>query len=164
MQALFEPEATFASNLGPQDRADWGRLLAWNAAQGTALIQGADCAVSEEVAGVSVRLVCPHDNLDAVVQAVGSPSVPIRLTLLITPAGIVEWRSIFGTPDFNEVGRPFAAWMIANHPDIVEAATVGFGNWDSVREAEQNGILTAQYALEWATYLEESNCAYDDGC
>ncbi len=55
-------------------------------------------------------------------------------------------------------------WMAVNHPDIVEADTVEFGNWDTVEEATANGLLTAQYAVEWATYLTENGCTYLDGC
>jgi hypothetical protein len=52
--------------------------------------------------------------------------------------------------------------MKENHPD--DRDTSGFGNWTSIEEAEQNGTLTAQYAAEWAAYLEANDCGYDDGC
>lgn len=156
-------DATFSNNFGSQDRTDWEQLLAWNTAQSTAL-SPRDCRVDDEVPGVSVKLYCPHDNLDALVQAVDGPPVPIGLTLVVAPDGIRRWTSIFGDPDFNVVGRPFTAWMTANHLDIAEAGTVGFGNWTTTEEAEQNGTLTAQYAAEWAAYLQANDCAYDDGC
>lgn len=161
--ALFEPDATFSGNFGSQDRIEWEQLLVWNAAQGTVL-EPRDCRVDDEDPGSSVTLFCPHNNLDAVVQAVDGPPVPIGLTLTITPSGIKKWTSIFGDPDFNVVGRPFAVWMVANHPDVVEAGTVGFGKWATFDEAEQNGILTIKYSAEWATYLNENDCTYEDGC
>ncbi len=52
--------------------------------------------------------------------------------------------------------------MTVNHPEDLEA--VGFGNWTTVEEAEQNGVLIAQYAAEWATYLNDNDCGYSDGC
>lgn len=167
--ALFEPDATFSTDLGSFDRAEWEQLLVWNAAQGT-FLSPPSCLLAEEIVGVSVRLVCSHDNVEALVQAVDSPAVPIRLTLVITPDGIVDWKSQIDNlsevgergPDFNEAGIPFSEWMMTHHPDI--AASVGFGNWASVEEAERNGILTAQYAAEWAAYLDANGCAYDDGC
>lgn len=168
--ALFDPDATFSSLLGPLDRASWEQLLAWNAAQGTSL-SPPSCLLADQVVGVSVRLICSHNNIDALVQAVDSPAVPIRLTLVITPDGIVDWKSMLDdpsgpvgerAPDFNEAGIPFSEWMMTHHPDI--AGSVAFGNWSSVEEAEQNGILTAQYAAEWAVYLTANGCAYDDGC
>ena len=54
--------------------------------------------------------------------------------------------------------------MAANHPEIVEAGTVGFGTWGTVEEARANGRLTDEYAAEWATYLTENGCTYLDGC
>ena len=159
--ALFEPDATFSDNFGSQTRADWEQLLVWNAAQGTAL-SPPNCTVTAEVSGVAVTVSCPHNNLDALVQAVDSPPVPINLTLTVAPDGISDWVSIFGNPDFNTVGIPFDSWMTVNHPEDLEA--VGFGNWTTVDEAEENGILTARYAAEWATYLNDNGCGYSDGC
>jgi len=159
--ALFEPDATFSDNFGSQTRADWEQLLVWNAAQGTAL-SPPDCTVTSEVSGATVTVSCPHTNLDVLVQAVDGPPVPINLTLTVAPDGISQWRSIFGEPDFNTVGEPFDSWMTVNHPEDLEA--LGFGNWTTVDEAEENGILTARYADEWAIYLEENNCTYLDGC
>ena len=159
--ALFEPDATFSGNFGSLTRADWEELLVWNAAQGTAL-SPPNCTVTAEVSGVAVTVSCPHNNLDALVQAVDSPPVPINLTLTVAPDGISDWVSIFGQPNFTTVGSPFDTWMTTNHPEDLEAA--GFGNWTTVDEAEENGILTAQYAAEWATYLNDNGCGYSDGC
>jgi hypothetical protein len=161
VSALFVAGAEFATNLGPQDRAGWEQVLAWNVAQGTVL-EPRDCRVDGNDPGISVTLYCPHDNFDALVQAVEAEPVPINLTLVVTPDGIAEWTFLFGDPNFNVVGRPFAVWMASNHPD--EAGSVGFGNWASTDEAEQNGVLTAEYAVEWASYLTENDCIYSDGC
>ena len=73
---------------------------------------------------------------------------------------IREWIWDFGSPDFNAVGVPFHIWMSENHPEGLG----GFGNWTTVEEAEQNGVRTARYAAEWATFLEENGCRYRDGC
>jgi ketosteroid isomerase-like protein len=159
--ALFEPDATFSDSFGSQTRADWEQLLVWNAAQGTAL-SPPNCRVTAEVSGVAVTVSCPHNNLDALVQAVDGPPVPINLTLTVAPDGISDWVFIFGQPDFNTVGIPFDSWMTVNHPEDLEA--VGFGTWTTVDEAEENGILTARYAAEWATYLNDNGCGYSDGC
>ena len=161
--ALFEPDATFSNNFGSQTRADWEQLLVWNAAQGTALRFGPpECTVTAEDLGVAVTVSCPHNNLDALVQAVDGPPVPINLTLTVAPDGISIWVSTFGDPDFNTVGIPFDSWMTVNHPEDLEA--VGFGTWTTVDEAEESGILTARYAAEWATYLNDNGCGYSDGC
>ncbi len=159
--ALFEPEATFSGNFGAQTRTDWEQLLVWNAAQGITL-SSPECTVTAEVLGDSVTVSCPYSHLEVVVQAVDGPPVPIILTLTVTPDGISQWHSIFGQPDFNTVGNPFEGWMQRNHPE--DASAVGFGNWTTVEEAKQNGILTAQFADEWAIYLEENGCTYREGC
>jgi len=36
--------------------------------------------------------------------------------------------------------------------------------WETVEEAEAAGTLRAQYAEEWAKYLEANGCTYLDGC
>ena len=159
--ALFTPDATFSANFGAQTSTFWEQLLVWNAAQGTTL-SPPDCTVTGEVSGESVTVSCPHNNLDILVQALDGPPVPIQLTLVVTPNGIRESKSIFGSPDFNTVAVPFRSWMSENHPE--DQGNVGFGNWSTVEEAEQNGILNAQYADEWATFLEANGCTYLDGC
>ena len=159
--ALFEPDATFSNNFGSQTRADWEQLLVYNAAQGTVL-SPPNCTVAGEVSGVAVTVFCPHNNFDALVQAVDGPPVPINLTLTVAPDGISDWVFIFGDPDFGTVGEPFDSWMTVNHPEDFEA--VGFGTWTTVDEAEESGILTARYAAEWATYLNDNGCDYSDGC
>lgn len=157
---LFEPGATFTDNFGSVSVEDWEQRLVWNAAQGTALSESNCGAVPNNTGGMIVN--CPHTNLDAVVQAVAGPPVPIEMTLTITPQGISQWVWVFGAPDFNAVGRPFGRWMNANHPEMAEA--VGFGSWSTAEEARQNGLLRAEYAAEWATYLTENNCSYLQGC
>ena len=159
--ALFEPDATFSNNFGAQTRTDWERLLVWNAAQGAAL-SPPDCTVIAEVLGDSVTVSCPYNHLEASVQAVDGPPVPINLTLTVAPDGIRDWVSIFGEPGFGTVSDPFESWMMDNHP--LDASTVGCCGWSSVEDAEQNGILTAQYADEWATFLKDNGCGYSDGC
>ena len=157
---LFEADAIFLDNFGPLTLADWEQRLIWNAAQGTTL-SPAECRLAVGPPD-AITVTCPHENLDALVQAVGGPPVPISLKLTVTPDGIRTWTFFFGQPDFNTVGVPFTRWMAQNHPE--DLVRVGFGNWSSVEEAEQNGLLTAQYANGWATYLDANGCTYRDGC
>lgn len=157
---LFESEAEFYDNFGRVTPADWEQLLVWNTAQGTTL-SPPECAVAVGPPD-AITVTCRHENLDALVQAVDGPPVPITLNMTVSPDGIRIWTSFFGQPDFNTVGIPFDSWMSQNHPE--DLAGVGFGNWSSVEEAEQNGLLVAQYANEWATYLDANGCTYSDGC
>jgi hypothetical protein len=160
--ALFEPDATISNtSFGSQTRAFWEELFVWNAAQGTVL-SPPDCRVTAEVSGVAVTVFCPYNHFDALVQAVDGPPVPINLTLTVAPDGISDLVSIFGPADFGTVGEPFDIWMAVHHPEDLDS--VGFGTWTTVDEAEESGILTARYAAEWATYLNDNGCDYSDGC
>ena len=139
----------------------WEMLTIWNTAQGT-ILASPNCAVVEEVEGESATISCQSATSDALVQAVGATPVPANVTTLVTPEGISSFRFDYGNPDFGDVGDPFDTWMAANHPEDVEA--VGFGNWTTVQEARQNGTLTAEYAAEWAAYLDANNCNYRLTC
>ncbi len=61
-------------------------------------------------------------------------------------------------PDFG-LGS-FDRWVLNNHSDNSEF--VEFRDWDSVADAEQSGILRAQYVADWAAYLEANDCTYQD--
>ncbi len=158
LQALFVADPTFT---GPFGIAEDEQLFAYNVAQGTTISPPECTAVDGAVEG-TMTVTCQAFNLDALVQAVDGPSVPIRLTLTITPDGIVEELGFFGQPDFNAVGEPFDEWMKANHPD--EVAAIEFGKWTTIEEARRGGTVIAQYATDWATYLEANGCAFDEGC
>jgi hypothetical protein len=158
LRALFVADPGFSGKFGlAQDE----QLFAWNVAQGTTVSPPECTAVDGDVEG-SMTVTCQALNHDALVQAVDGPPVSIRLTLKITPDGIVEEDGSFGKPDFNTVAQPFDKWMKENHPDDLDAT--GFGSWSSIEEAELNGTLTAEHATEWATYLQTNDCAYNDGC
>ncbi len=155
--ALFTPEATFT---GGFHIAEDEEVFVWNAAQGTKISEP-DCTVTGETS-TQATVRCTFFNLDALVQAVDGPQVPITLSLTVTPDGISNENGRFGQPDFNAVGLPFDAWLIENHPGDLDK--VGFVEWASIEEAEAGGTLKAQYAQEWATYLEANGCTYLDEC
>lgn len=158
--ALFQPDATFSDNFGDQPRSSWEQLLAWNMAQGTQL-ESIECDASEPTEQ-SVEVVCGHTNLDAVVQAVEGPPVPVTLTLTVESEGIADWEFIFGQPDFLTVLAPLGDWMSTHYPD--DADKIGFGTWTSVESATENGQLMAQYAEVWKTYLADNGCTFADNC
>ena len=160
--ALLTADARLSDNfVGLWSPGAWEMLTVWNTAQGTAFATP-DCAVVEEVEGESATISCQSANSDALVQAVGATPVPANVTTIVTSEGISSLRFDYGNPDFGDVGGPFDTWMTTNHPEDVEA--VGFGNWTSVEEAQQNGTLIAEYAAEWATYLNANNCDYRLTC
>ena len=152
--ALFTPGATFNLS-GPVTQTEFDQMATWNAAQGTVLTSP-ECDTTVVVTSEEVDVRCRYDHLDALVQAVDGPPVPMSMTLTVTPDGISDLIRTIGSPDFDAVGLPFRTWMLDNNP--VDAGRVGFGNWNSVEEAEQNGQLTAEYAEEWAAYLAANDC------
>lgn len=159
---LFAPGVELSDSFeGSWTVADWEMIAVWNIAQGSTLTSPI-CTVTGQVPGESVTVSCESETNNAQVQAVGAPSVPTRVTTTVTPEGISSFRFDYGVPDFLVSTDPFDRWMRANHPQDVGA--VGFGNWTTVEEAQQNGTLTAEYAADWASYLEANSCDYRMNC
>jgi hypothetical protein len=160
VMALFAPDATVGTTwfgYGPLE--DEQVLNTWNAAQGTALTT-VGCTADGAPAPTQ-HVGCEGANYDALVQAVGAPPVPANVTMTIGPDGIADLLYAYGQPDFNHVGEPFEVWMQANHAEI-DVESLDWG--ESIEEAEVSGVLVAQYAAEWAAYLEANDCTYLDGC
>jgi hypothetical protein len=151
---LFLPDAF-------EDGEWFEQLLVWNIAQGTRYTPS-NCQPGELPDSDSVEVTCRFKTHDALSLAVDGPPVPFTMTIHVTPDGISRYRDQFGSPDFNTVGIPFDRWMDEHHPQDAEAAA--FASWDSVEEAKAIGAVVAIYAQEWATYLQENDCTYRDGC
>jgi len=169
--SLFTTDASFSNSFydGAYPRESIEQDIVWAAAQGTTYVQPA-CAeadsgnsMADQTDGPSVTIVCETANLDAPSLAVGGPPVPVVMTMLITSDGIERIEYEYGSPDFRHVTDPFEAWVREHHPET--SALVGHSNWDSTEGAKQNGLLTAEYATEWAEYLKANDCTYlDRGC
>lgn len=149
--SLFEPVST----------GDWWRLLTWQVAQGTELIDPR-CETSSVAPNDRMTVTCEYGHRDRPAQVVDGSAVPFTVKMVVTPDGISRADFTFGEPDFSVVGDPFGAWMIANYPD--DADKVRCCEWASVNEARAYGQLTARYAHEWADHLEEHSCTYDEPC
>lgn len=156
--ALLSTGATFSDNfVGSITRESWEQRLVWNMAQGTTLATP-DCTVPADGAsgeGMAVR--CESATLNAQIQVVAAQPVPTIVSLFVTPNGIQDVREDFGQPDFLQATQPFMQWMDEEHP--ADAEKIGFGVWDSIDQAQENGELTAEYSRRWAAYLE-INCIF----
>jgi hypothetical protein len=168
VMALFAPDARVGNTwFGYGTLEDEQVLNTWDAAQGTALTT-VGCTADDAPATIQ-QVGCEGANYDTLVQAVGSPPVPANVTMTIGPDGIAELLYAYGDPElststlsgFNHVGRPFEVWMQANHAEV-DMESLDWG--DSIEEAEVSGLLQAQYAAEWAAYLDANDCTYLDGC
>lgn len=163
VMSLMSSETVFANNFGGEMPRDfWHELLLWNAAQGT-LLSDAKCSVFD-IERSAILVSCEHGTHDAVSQAVGGPPVPTVTTLTVTSDGIVDLFEKYSSPDFNHVRDPFNSWLAGTHPEVFEAGTLNFAAWADAAEAEANGALVAEYAAEWASYLEENGCTFLDDC
>jgi len=161
VMALLPADTTFSDNFTESIRREsWEQRLVWNLAQGTTLATP-DCTVPADGAsdeGTAVR--CESATLNAQIQVVGARPVPTVVNLFVTPNGIQDVVEEFGQPDFLHVTQPFMEWMQKKRPG--DAEKVGFGVWDSIEQAQENGELTAEYVRDWAAYLE-LNCIYIPG-
>jgi hypothetical protein len=160
VMALLTEDATFGDNFsnGPVPRSEWELNVVWSLAQGTVLTTPECTAAAED--GITVN--CTHGTRDAVGLALDSAQIPTRTTMLVAPEGISDFQEFFGNPDQGDTGFPFTDWMQVNHPE--DAETPGCCASDTVEESVARGELRAQYATEWAAYLEANGCEYDDGC
>lgn len=166
MMALFTSDATFTDGMGGDStREERKQLLAYKVAEGTVftgregtVFTGRECSVTSE-SETEVTLTCTYGQQEYLAQAVDGPVVPHAMTMVVTPAGATRLADTFGSPDFNTVYNPFLRWMYAHRTEAV--SDVEFGNWSSVEEARERGLLVAQYADQWASYLEDNGCTYD---
>ncbi len=66
------------------------------------------------------------------------------------------------------MGRPPSRWLAANRPEATYLAWYKVNGSchepTSVEEIEEVWRLVAQYAQEWAAYLEVNGCTYLDDC
>jgi hypothetical protein len=160
--ALLTPDVTIDNSyVGRWALTDWEMSLVWETAQGTSLTSP-ECTVAEELSGEAASVTCESGTHTAAGQALGAPPVPTTTTIVVTPDGIRQLEFVYGDPKHNTYLLPFDNWVLDNHPE--DAAKVGAFDFSSVEEAEHNGLLTAQYADEWASFLDAKGCVYPDAC
>ncbi len=154
----------------------WNQRLYLDAAQGTVL-RSPSCTLTDDQSPEHTLITCVYEIVDAPTRAVNAPSVPVTMMLTLTPAGISEITETYGEVDFDHVREPFRRWLEANRPDVTCLAQTLEGGWCTDYEDEDSeerfgdvalwtdlGRIIAQYADEWAAYLQENNCSYLDGC
>lgn len=132
----------------PIDRVFFEQHMVWATAQGSSFTTP-DCVVTELGTAGAVTVVCEFGWLNAPEQAAEKTPAPTVLTMVVTPDGIsqlaFEIEPQFGVDAFER-------WVVDNHPNDTKG--IGFGDWDSVADAEQGGRLRAQYVAEWIAELE----------
>ncbi len=167
MLALFSPGIDMAVRDVSEDQDWWGSLsleswkqrYVWQSAEGTVLTTP-ECTTSDGPEG-DVIVTCEYAHHRYPDILVGAPATSSTLTLTISPDGtITQWRDVAHFPAWVTEG-PLLSWMIQTHP--ADAHMVSFaGTFNSVEQARERGLARAEYAEEWAAFLEESECAFDD--
>ena len=161
VMALFPAGASFSDNFnGSATRESWEQRLVWDMAQGTTLAAPGCIMPADGTSGEGTAVRCESATSNALTHVLAVEPVPTVVSLFVTPNGIQDLREDFGQPDFLHVTQPFMQWMEEEHSG--DAAKIGFGVWDSLDQARENGELTSEYARRWAAYLE-LNCIYIEG-
>ena len=149
--SLSETYTGMSADSEPIDPAFFEQYMAWTSAQGSTLTTP-DCAVTERRRTQEVTVVCEFGWLNAAEEAAGASPVPTVLTMIATPDGFTqlafEYPAQFGVADFDD-------WVLTNYPNNRNG--VDYGDWESVADAEQGGLLRAQYASEWAAQRDANN-------
>jgi len=156
VMVLFTEDATFSDNDTPESaRPDWVPWLAWEIA-GEGMLLSHECAVTDEVPGVTVTVTCEYGSQDAVGVAADA-IVDVTATFTITPDGISDLNEDYAGsfPNYLQIGQPFNLWVARNFPEDYDAAGCCAG--ETIEESVTRGELRAQYAREWAVYLADNN-------
>ncbi len=162
MLGLMAPDAALAETFGPMAREEWQHFYTWKIAEGTQFVDR-DCSAAANDDAVEVTVTCEYAHLPYSHRLVGAPPVPHTLTQVIGPDGIRSQRQRFGSPDFSKVDDPWWRWLESNDPDLVPLLDSLF-SWSTPREAELTGRMWAESAEDWAAWLEENGCTYDEPC
>jgi hypothetical protein len=160
MMELFSPggQLVFLEPDAPLEF--WRQLHEWKVAEGTEMLPR-DCTTEELDDRDAVAVKCDYGQHEYLSRAVDGPAVPHTMTMVVGAEGIDLLDVSFGEPAFNVYAEPFYAWMDAHHPQ--DAVAVVCCGWDSVEDAQERGALVAEYADEWAAWLEEHpNCTWRD--
>ena len=160
--ALITPDAQLSEfyvdmsdAVSPIEREFFEQQLAWEIAQGTVFVSP-ECLVTAEAPDGPSTVVCEFGWNPIVEQTIGASPIPTILTLGIDADKIVSLYFEY-PPEFSQ--GAFDRWMDNNHPEVADQ--ISYGEWDSVADAEQNGLLRAQYAQEFVDFVAANNCVFN---
>jgi ketosteroid isomerase-like protein len=160
MRALFAPGIEMQQGPGALSLDTWEKQTTFFIAEdGT--VEVAECTAVETVPGVA-EVTCPFGDRSSVIDAVDATPVPVVATLRIDDSGITRIVESADIADYAVVADPFEAWVAEFHPDDTQA--VSCCAFFSVEEAPERGELRRQYAEEWAAWLEENGCVWNEPC
>lgn len=157
--ALLAPD-TDLYLFGPWERETYEKLLAWDAGE---RVEHREVTCIPRLPDAGLRVECTYEVLIAPARETGGPAVPELATITVEGGVITALHRDVSDPLYFVIDGPFDDWMVEHHPDA--AATVRCcGEDGTVDEARRRGEQRARYAQEWAAYLEEKGCTFDEGC
>ena len=139
--------------------SDYRNLLVW-AAEGDEQIVDLKCVARLPASGL--RVDCSYGVHTGLARAVGAPVVRETIQFVIGDATIDALHQTLIPPEYTPLHTAFDEWMQEHHPD--DAAAASCCGWATPDEAQENGALRARYGAEWAAYLDEKGCGYNEGC
>jgi hypothetical protein len=145
--------------LGWMTPSDYRSLLVWDAEDHPDYV---DVQCVARLPNSGLRVDCNYGVHTGMARAVGAPVVREATELSIADGAIEAYRRILIPPAYSIIDPAFDEWMQEHHPDDVGASQCCGGS--TLEEAQQNGALRARYGAEWAAYLDEKGCGYNDGC
>jgi basic membrane lipoprotein Med (substrate-binding protein (PBP1-ABC) superfamily)/DNA-binding SARP family transcriptional activator len=156
---LMTPRGVGIYVMGSRTPSEYRNVLVWDAEDHPDYV---DVQCVARLPGSGLRVDCSYGVQPGMARAVGAPVVRETSELTIVDGAIVSYRRDFIPPDYSIIDTAFDEWMQEHHPD--DAAAVECCGGPTLEEARENGVLRARYGAEWAAYLDEKGCGYNDGC
>jgi hypothetical protein len=139
--------------------SDYRNLLVWGAEDDPQLV---DVKCVARLPSSGLRVECSYGMHTGMARAVGAPVVAETMQFVIGDGAIDDLRHRLIPPEYTVLSPAFDEWMHEHHPEDAEAAACCGGA--TLDEARENGALRARYGAEWAAYLDEKGCGYNEGC
>ena len=171
VSALFTPgiERAFSLCAGSDCSGTGGEIFSssveehaqyavWAKAEGRG-ISDLSCEPTATSATAEVTIQCTSTQLSGVSRVVGAPALNVIDSFVVSPEGIELIEALYDGFDLSAAA--FASWVELVHPEDSRGTTC-CRNWISLEDAHEGGVRAAAFAPEWAAWLEERGCTYED--
>lgn len=154
LQRLYPPRTGVAE----ERRGDTLELAAWDHAQGLTT-EDRQCTVEE---AESFIVTCELTAVYPIRELVGAPRVTLSERITVRGEAVLGVTQQFIEPGLLTLNEAFKDWVETQHPDDVRASVCCI--WPSIEDARALGERRAELAVEWAAWLTENDCTYDEPC
>lgn len=159
MTDMLADDADITGVLG----SSFEQVMAWDIAQGSTVIDPV-CRTQDSADVSRIRVICELDHHPYLAQIAGGPATNIVATIEVSDDGEISFYNerIVADPLVEAIEGNFSVWLERSHVDDV--ARVQCCEWESVEDAAAGGTLRAQYADEYAIYIEQQGCLFEEPC